>query len=196
MTDSPQTGITLSFDDLAALFVKLGSSLSPNYLHGSICGVLAAGKRMAQDDWLDWALDQIAPKEEVEESHVTILQGLYFKALTEFEDPGLSFNLLLPDEDSPMLDRLFALSEWTGSFLGAFGAAGTVQETSDMPATIQEILEDLAEIAQVDAQSGEELDTAEEDYLAIAEHVKVSAITVYLEYNQPPAIENTESVVH
>ena len=196
MTESSQTGIALSYDDVAALFVKLGSSLAPNYLHGSICGVLAAGKRMAQDDWLDWALDQMAPTQAVEESHITILQGLYFKALTELEDPGLGFNLLLPDEDTPMLDRLFALSEWTGSFLGAFGASGTVQETSDMPATIQEILEDLAEIAQVDAQSGEELDNAEEDYLAIAEHVKVSAITVYLEYNEPPAAENPETVVH
>lgn len=196
MSNSPQTGIALSYDDLAALFVKLGSSLAPNYLHGSICGVLAAGKRMAQEDWLDWALDQMAPSQEVEESHVTILQGLYFKALSEFEDPGLSFNLLLPDEDAPMLDRLFALSEWAGSFLGAFGAAGTVQETSDMPATIQEILEDLAEIAQVDAQSGDNLDNAEEDFLAIAEHVKVSAITVYLEYNEPPATDASESVVH
>jgi uncharacterized protein YgfB (UPF0149 family) len=196
MSTSPQTGIALSFDDLAALFVKLGSSMAPNYLHGSICGVLAAGKRMAQEDWLDWALDQIAPTNDLEESHVTILQGLYFKALTEFEDPGLSFSLLLPDEDAPMLDRLFALSEWTGSFLGAFGAAGTVQETSDMPATIQEILEDLAEIAQVDAQSGEALENAEEDYLAIAEHVKVSAITVYLEYNEPPSDESLEPIVH
>lgn len=196
MTDSAEAGIQLNFDDLAALFVKLGSGLSPVYLHGSVTGVLAAGKRMQQDDWLNWALDQIDPAAEPEEAHITVLQGLYFKTLTELEDAGLTFNLILPDEETPMVDRLFALSEWTGSFLGAFGATGTVTETSDMPATLQEILEDLAEIAQVDAMSAEELDTAEEDYIALAEHVRVGVLTLFLEYNEPPADDAEASIVH
>lgn len=195
MSDTDQQGIDLSFEDLAELFVKMGSSLSPTYLHGSIAGVLSAGKRMTQEDWVDWALDQLAPSEEVAEAHVTIIQGLYFKTLRELQDEGLAFSLVMPDEDTPMVDRLFALSEWTGSFLGAFGATGVVQETSDMPATLQEILEDLAEIAQVDAQSAEELASAEDDFMAVAEHVRVSALTVFLEYNEPPQAD-AEQTVH
>jgi uncharacterized protein YgfB (UPF0149 family) len=65
-----------------------------------------------------------------------------------------------------------------------------------MPATLQEILEDLAEIAQVDAESAEELSSAEEDFIAVAEHVRLSALTVYLEYNEPPAVEADEKRVH
>lgn len=196
MPDTAATGIQMHYQDLAELFVKLGSTLSPSYLHGSIAGVLAAGKRMKQEDWLDWALDQMAPREEVEESHITILQGLYFKTLSEFEDEGLAFELIQPDEDTPMLDRLHALSDWAGSFLGAFGATGVVQEMSDMPATLQEILEDLAEIAKVDAASAEEMDDAEQDMLAVAEHVRISAITVFLEYNEPTEQNADEPVVH
>ncbi|WP_196158557.1 UPF0149 family protein [Reinekea sp. G2M2-21] len=196
MSEVNAAGIELQFEDLAELFVKMGSTLSPTYLHGSITGVLSAGKRMTQDDWLDWALDQMAPTEEVQESHITILQGLYFKTLSELQDEGLAFRLILPDEETPMADRLDALSEWTGSFLGAFGATGVVQETSDMPATLQEILEDLAEIAQVDALSAEEQDADEDDYLAVAEHVRVSALTVFLEYNEPPATTDGETTVH
>ncbi|MDX1343719.1 MAG: UPF0149 family protein [Reinekea sp.] len=196
MSEVNAAGIELQFEDLAELFVKMGSTLSPTYLHGSITGVLSAGKRMTQDDWLDWALDQMAPTEEVQESHITILQGLYFKTLSELQDEGLAFRLILPDEETPMADRLDALSEWTGSFLGAFGATGVVQETSDMPATLQEILEDLAEIAQVDALSAEDQDADEDDYLAVAEHVRVSALTVFLEYNEPPATTDGETTVH
>jgi uncharacterized protein YgfB (UPF0149 family) len=196
MSEVNVAGIELQFEDLAELFVKMGSTLSPTYLHGSITGVLSAGKRMTQDDWLDWALDQMAPTEEVQESHITILQGLYFKTLSELQDEGLAFRLILPDEETPMADRLDALSEWTGSFLGAFGATGVVQETSDMPATLQEILEDLAEIAQVDALSAEDQDADEDDYLAVAEHVRVSALTVFLEYNEPPATTDGETTVH
>ncbi len=196
MSESNQAGIELQFEDLAELFVKMGSTLSPTYLHGSVTGVLAAGKRMNQDDWLDWALDQIAPNEDVQESHITILQGLYFKTLTELEDEGLAFKLVLPDEETPMVDRLHALSEWAGSFLGAFGATGVVRETSEMPATLQEILEDLAEIAQVDAHGAEEQDADEEDYIAVAEHVRLSALTVFLEYNEPPAMTDDQPIVH
>jgi uncharacterized protein YgfB (UPF0149 family) len=173
----------------------MGSTLSPTYLHGSIAGVLSAGKRMSQEDWVDWALDLLAPTADVEEAQVTIIQGLYFKTLTEFEDEGLTFSLVLPDEDTPMVDRLFALSEWAGSFLGAFGATGIIKETSEMPATLQEILEDLADIAQVDAESAEELASAEEDFIAVAEHVRVSALTIYLEYNEPPT-DADDQVVH
>jgi uncharacterized protein YgfB (UPF0149 family) len=195
MSESDQAGISLQFEDLAELFVKMGSTLSPTYLHGSIAGVLSAGKRMSQEDWVDWALDLLAPTADVEEAQVTIIQGLYFKTLTEFEDEGLTFSLVLPDEDTPMVDRLFALSEWAGSFLGAFGATGIIKETSEMPATLQEILEDLADIAQVDAESAEELASAEEDFIAVAEHVRVSALTIYLEYNEPPT-DADDQVVH
>ncbi|WP_040557008.1 UPF0149 family protein [Reinekea blandensis] len=197
MSESEQAGIDLQFEDLAELFVKMGSTLSPTYLHGSLTGVLSAGKRMTQEDWVDWALDQMAPTEEIQEAHVTVIQGLYFKTLAELQDEGLSFSLLMPNEDTPMVDRLEALSEWSGSFLGAFGATGVVQETSDMPATLQEILEDLADIAQVDAKSAEDLSSAEDDYIAVAEHVRVSALTVFLEYNEPPANpDDADATVH
>ncbi|MFT4675693.1 MAG: hypothetical protein ACI9D8_001093 [Reinekea sp.] len=196
MTVSDQSGIELQYADLAILFRKIGSSLAPNYLHGSLAGVLAAGKRMSQDDWLDWALDQMAPSEALLEAHITVLQGLYFKTLGELQDEGLAFSLLLPDEDAPLADRLVALSEWAGCFLGAFGSTGVVTEISDMPATLQEILEDLAEIAQVDADSGEELASGESDFLAISEHVRLSALTVFLEYNEPQPDPVDDQLVH
>lgn len=196
MTDSTQAGISLNYDDLAELFVKMGSSLSPSYLHGSLSGVLASGKRMNLDDWFDWALDLIAATVEIEEAHVTILEGLYFKTLAELEDESMAFKLIIGGDNTPISDRLLSLSEWAGSFLGAFGATGVVQEMSEMPATLQEILEDLSEIAQVDVQQDVELEGAEEDYLAIAEHVRLSVITLFLEYNEPPAKDADETVVH
>lgn len=197
MSTKPVQGIQLTHQDLAELFIKLGSTLSPSYLHGSIAGVLSAGKRMSQEDWLDWSLDLISAREEVEEAHVTILQGLYFKTLSEYEDEGLAFEMLQPDEDTPMIDRLQALSDWAGSFLGAFGATGVVKEMSEMPATLQEILEDLAEIAKVDAASADELDNAEEEFLAVVEHVRISAITVFLEYNEPKDTNvDQDTIVH
>lgn len=194
MSASESSGIELSYEDLAELFENLGSSLSPTYLHGSLSGILAAGKRMTPDDWLDWAEEMMAPKESLDEAHTTILLGLYQKTAVEFQDENMAFKLMLPREGAPMVTRLEALSDWAGSFLGAFGATGVVKETSDLPATVQEILEDLADIAQVDATSAEELTSAEEDYIAVADHVRVSAITVFLEFNEPPKPASPDTV--
>jgi uncharacterized protein YgfB (UPF0149 family) len=108
MSEVDKAGINLQFEDLANLFVKMGSSMSPTYLHGSITGVLSAGRRMSQEDWVDWALDLIAPTNDVEEAYVTVIQGMYFKAVAELEDESLAFNLILPDEDTPMVDRLLS----------------------------------------------------------------------------------------
>jgi uncharacterized protein YgfB (UPF0149 family) len=197
MTDTNGAGINLHYDDLAELFVKMGSSLTPAYLHGSLTGVVASGKRMNIDDWLDWALDLVAPTVEVEETHVTILQGLYLKTIAELQDEGMTFTLMVADDDSPIADRLLLLSEWAGSFLGAFGATGVVKDISEMPATLQEILEDLSEIAKVDAEEDIDFEGAEEDYLSIAEHVRLSAITVFLEYNEPPKqTDIDDDIVH
>lgn len=196
MSDSQELGINLHYDDLAELFVKMGSSLTPAYLQGSLAGVLASGKRMNIDDWLDWALDLIAPTVEVEQAHITILHGLYFKTQSELQDESLGFELMIAGDDTPITDRLILLGEWAGSFLGGFGATGTVKEMSELPATLQEILEDFSEIAQVDAEQDVEFEGAEEDYLAIAEHVRLGVITVFLEYNEPPEANQNDDTVH
>lgn len=189
--DVPQ----MRFEDLAELFRRMGSGQSPTTLHGSLTGVLAAGHRMKSDDWVSWALDLLGPTEEIEEGHHVILKGLYVATLSALEDTGLSFKPMLPADNAPLANRLAALSEWCGSFLGAFGTVGVLSEGKEIPEEIQEILEDLSAIAQVDTDSDED-DQAEEDFTAISEHVRMGALTLFLEYNQTPDPDGDTPTVH
>ncbi len=189
--DIPQ----MRYEDLAALFQRMGSGQTPTMLHGSLTGVLAAGHRMSSSDWVSWALDQLGPSETIEEGHHVVLKGLYVSTLSALEDSGMSFRPLLPADNLPMSDRLEALSDWCGSFLGAFGTVGVLSEGKEIPEEIEEILEDLSAIAQVDTES-EEDDQAEEDFVAISEHVRMSALSLFLEYNHSNDPEGDSPTVH
>lgn len=118
----------MAYEDLAELFRRLGTGQTPTSLHASLAGILAAGHRMSSEDWVHWALELLAPTETVTEGHHIVLKGLYVWTLQSLEDTGLGFTLLLPADDAPLDERLDALSDWSGSFLGAFGSVGVVAE--------------------------------------------------------------------
>lgn len=194
MSESNQDVPQMRHQDLARFFELLGSGQSPTTLHGSLTGVLAAGQRMEAADWISWATDMMGPSETVSADHQAILKALYSTTLNALDDTNMSFRPLLPADDSPLSDRLEALSDWCGSFLGAFGTAGVIAADKKIPAEIEEILEDLSAIAQVETDQNSDAE-AEQDFTAISEHVRLGVVSLYLEYNQPRG-GNAEPTVH
>lgn len=195
MSESNQDVPQMRHQDLAKFFELLGSGQSPTTLHASLTGVFAAGHRMESADWVSWASDMIGPSETVTADHQAILKALYSTTLNALEDSNMSFRPLLPADDSPLSDRLEALSDWCGSFLGAFGTVGVVAEDKKMPTEIEEILEDLSAIAQVETDQDSDAQ-AEEDFTAISEHVRMGVLNLFLEYNRPAADGKSEPTVH
>lgn len=197
MSQANQDVPQMRYQDLTKFFELLGSGQSPTSLHASLAGVFAAGHRMKSADWIDWASDMIGPSETLTNNHQAILKALYRTTLDALEDSNLSFRPLLPADDRPLNERLEALSDWCGSFLGAFGSVGVIADNKEIPREIEEILEDLSAIAQVETdQSGDA--EAEEDFTAISEHVRMGVLNLFLEYNQPTANGNgkAEPTVH
>lgn len=195
MSDTPPEIPQMRYQDLVELFQQMGTGQTPTFLHGSLTGILAAGHRMSSQDWVQWALDLLAPSEEITESHHIVLRGLYINTLRELEDTDFSFKPLLPDDSYPLADRLEALSDWCGSFLGAFGTVGVVAEGKPIPEQVEEVLEDLSAIAQVETEP-EDDEQAEEDYLAISEHVRMGVLTLFLEFNQASGNDDNAPTVH
>jgi uncharacterized protein len=102
----------------------------------------------------------------------------------------LGFVLLLPDEEAAVEERLEALALWCGSFLQAFGAGlGHLPESSGpdgaefaLPDEIQEIVNDLAAIAEVDPDTAADLDEgeldAESQLMELEEFVRVGVLLI------------------
>lgn len=103
----------------------------------------------------------------------------------------LGFALLLPDEHATLTERLEALAHWCGGFLNAFGAglarlpewSGLGGAELSLPDEIQEIVDDLAAIAEVDEESAEAIaegddDDAEAQFVELEEFVKVGVLLI------------------
>ncbi|MCH8530125.1 MAG: UPF0149 family protein [Saccharospirillum sp.] len=190
-TELPQ----MLHQDLTELFQALGSAQSPTAIHGSLAGVLAAGHRLSKTDWLEWVVDQLGPVDPLTENQQVMLLAFYVSTVKALEDSGLSFKPLLPEDDSPMTLRLEALSDWCGCFIGAFGTVGVLAEGKEIPQEVEEILEDLSAIAQIDTESDDSAE-AEEDYIAVSEHVRMAALSLYLEYNKTNTPDTPKQTLH
>lgn len=186
MTDEQAPVIELpDFDSLADLLVEEGVlTVSPAELHGLLCGQIAAGARFDPDSLLQRVCELL----DLEPfSHATGRAGvmrLYLATLQQLQAPDFSFELVLPDDDQPLALRADALGVWCGGFLSGFG----LQErkgSQGLSVEGQETLRDLAQIVQISAAAEAEADEDENDLMEVQEYVRMAALLVFSECNEP-----------
>ena len=154
-----------NFDQLADWLVTLGSHFSPAELHGALSGALSGGLRLADHDWAGFGLAVIGAESMVQGAE-QVLGGLARGSLTALADADLAFALYLPDDDEPLTQRTEQLGHWCRGFLGGFAESQAKQQrlAERLPEAVEEVLRDLAAIAQASAApesaQGYDTDTA------------------------------------
>ncbi len=181
-TTSPEELLTpLNFDDLANLLAPLGTLNSPSELHGLLCGKLAGGASLSEVHWLLEAVEFLdfiaAPDEQVR----IALSRLYHTTCEQLRGQ-FSLKLMLPDDDNTLNDRVRALSEWCHGFLTGFGSVDH-QGKRVINEEFEEMLQDLANIVQIQADDEEDEPSAEADYMEVTEYVRVVVNSLYFEFS-------------
>jgi hypothetical protein len=174
-------------DDVA----ERGVPLAPARLHGAACGfAIFPGEYYPYYELADLLDPGLAGDDPALERFVAAVRE-------QLEAEDLAFTLLLPDDDAPIVDRLAALGLWCGGFLSAFGSglglsalgAGPGMTYGGDPADeggfalpdeIQEVVDDLAAIADVEPESALDADSdpeeAEAQFMELEEFVKVAVL--------------------
>jgi len=167
----------VDFDQLSALLRDFGALQSAAELHGLLVGYLAAGRRPSRSEWLRIANEQADLSRNPDEVAGDLLQALYQQTLTTLLGSELEFQLLLPDDDATLLERVNSLGQWAQGFLLGYGLAGN---TTTDDAELVESLRDLAAIAQIAADDENETeDSSESDLFAICEYVRLTATDIF-----------------
>jgi len=187
MVDKHTTAV--DFEQLSELLRKFGALQSASELHGFLVGELATGVRLSRSEWLRTANEQADLSRNPDEVAGDTLYALYQQTLAALSGDELAFQLLLPEDDEPLLDRVEALGQWCQGFLLGFGLSG--KHTTD-DAELAESLRDLAAIAQVGASEDEAAqDSSESDLFAISEYVRLTVIDIFWQHHEesppPPA---------
>lgn len=144
----------------------------PAELHGMVCGAISAGFVLDEGRWHE--LSQLAGVELSAADSPAVLLAL-LQGAQSMDADDFSFEPLLPDDDVPLTERLQALSAWCDGYLLAFGVANP--DSSLLSEDASGALEDLAEVAQVDRDVGDD-EEAEWQYAEVKEYVKAAALLI------------------
>jgi uncharacterized protein YgfB (UPF0149 family) len=108
------------------------------------------------------------------------LGGLYADTLGALRGGGMEFDLLIPEDEAPIEERIRALSLWCNGFLYGLGTT-VAADPARLSTDAGEVVRDLTEItrAGVDAADG-----AEENEAALAELVEFVRVGVQLVFEE------------
>jgi uncharacterized protein YgfB (UPF0149 family) len=166
-----------------------GAVVAAPELHGGICGALCAGGPVAAQRWLDETLADDTADVAVAASAALRepLQDLLRSSWQALHEAELAFELLLPDDDSPLDEQVAALGAWCQGFLGGLGRSapevGRVER--DKPRAeqgpLEEIMTDFAEISRAGITDEDAADPTQAEFALaeVQEYVRVSVQIVF-----------------
>lgn len=162
-------------------------------VHGLIAGMMSSAENVTTKTWLPMFLDFANEGEAVAPRFKSKLEALAQWTKEKLQCPELSFELLIPADEAPIEDRIYALAAWAQGFLVGFGV--NQQNLHQATPELKEGIQDLAEIARIipDPVSDEE---SEKAFFEVAEYVRLTAIMCFAELGQLPASVVEKHSIH
>jgi uncharacterized protein YgfB (UPF0149 family) len=161
------------YAEVSAQIAQLQLGVEAAELHGSLCGFLSGGESPGRGQWLAKVMAEPEPGVVSDNS---ALDRMFVATETLLESPDFGFELLLPNDESPIGERGDALLGWCRGFLGGFGLAAGAQPP--LSEESRDALADLGRIAASDL-SYEDPETDEEALEEVAEFVRVAALLLH-----------------
>ena len=144
--------------------------------HGTLTGCLCAAIGYRFEDWLL----EILPEGRAQPLAAASLRALFRETAGALEASEMEFELLLPEEESPIDARTAALAQWCQGFLYGLGASA-LQDASGLPGEVGELVRDLTEITRVGVDDGQSEETNESAYAELVEFVRVGVQLLFEE---------------
>ncbi|MGJ8514082.1 UPF0149 family protein [Carnimonas bestiolae] len=180
--DSSSAENAIEFSDIADLFLRYGSLSSPSFFDGRMVASLTLAtddQDTASDEWLQEICAVLGVEQPHDREDAEVLLGWRSQARHQLADEEIDFEPLLPDELFSVPERAQSLKMWALGFSEVIDEFGIDDSWS---APLREAIEAMAEIGALDLDEGVTDDSeSEDDLLALYEHVRVTALTLYLE---------------
>lgn len=161
---------------------SIGVLASPSELHAQACAVLCVNKSTSFDFWLSQMVNEYCVENPQDSNFKMVMSAVFDYAKDQLAKDDYSYQLLLPQDNSSLADRVAVLAEWVATYLSAMGVAGMSEINLSKEGA--EFLQDLGQIARIENDSddvvGEEL-----DFVEITEYIRTGVMMLYIELNAP-----------
>jgi len=196
-TDTASAAHAAEFERWANVFTTHKAFSHPSELHGALCGRLAAGSRIEEDEWLAMVCEHMGlPESAAAEADdlSSFMNEAYERALVFLKSADMSFHPLLPDDDYAIDQRLEALVAWVRGFLEGM-ALSAGESLGEAPDEIRELIEDMVAISQV-SEEQESDHESEQQLVEITEYIRLGALAVFTEFNPPEKPASQTPTLH
>jgi uncharacterized protein len=165
----------VTFPEVARVLQTLHSSVAAAESHGCLCGALCTTQQYPIESWLE----ELVPEAEADAADERApLRLLFADTVRALRGDEMEFQLLLPDDDDPLVERASALSQWCQGFLYGFGTGRAVPR-DELTGEVEEVLRDLTHISQASVESGADAEDEEQAYAEIVEYVRAGVQLVH-----------------
>ncbi len=150
-----------------AVVEQANPALSAAEIHGIAAGMLCADTRTPCATWLAECVNGSA----LPDSDRALLERLFAETRRLLASDHFEFDLLLPDDEDRLTQRVIALKDWCQGFLYGVGMVAKAlwggRET-------QEIINDISEFSKLNG--GEEGEEDEQAYMEVTEYLRASVM--------------------
>lgn len=183
-----QQNISIPFHQFANAMVTIGALGSPSGLHGWLTGYLSTGARLTDAQWQEEAENYLETPETLPKPVQSLMTLFYGWVLKGLENESMNFTLFLPEsDDCELSQQVDAMAQWSKGFLDGFGAAGKFSGKLDNDT--KEVLQHFDAFSQVELTADDSPEDSEDLLHELVEHARVAALTVFLAFNEPEAVE-------
>lgn len=135
--------------------------------HGTLAGALCATHAVSLQDWLrEVFADGVAGDAE------STMLALFEWTRHVLTAGQLEFQLMLPGDETPVVERAAALGQWCQGFLYGLGSS-PLPDIEQLPEEVAEIVRDLTALTQITVDAEEPLEESERAYAELVEFVRV-----------------------
>ncbi len=176
-----------AYTEMAELIKQSGAMQEPAECHGLLSALLCGSDDPVRI-WLDELLTEQHEGDLLQIEAKQMLEGFAGVVKVQFQGADFSYELLLPDDDSPLYERVFALAQWCQGFYLGLGIIG-INDLEQLPEDSREVVQDMMEIARIenyDEQSEEQANEEDENaYAELVEYLRVGVLLIYEELSKP-----------
>lgn len=149
--------------DLQDVLEEVKASVGASESQGVLCGMVAGGQGDSKAKWMAQVLENAELKGNVAKQCLVLLDRLYDKTQEYMADDEFKLELLLPDDEQAVSERVMAISCWCQGFLYGLAVSGVDLSSKDLSDEATEVIKDFGEISKADT----ELDDSEENEQAL-----------------------------
>ncbi len=183
----------IDYDDVNVELGAVHAGMRASECHGFLCGLFCASNSIAADLWREHLLAGIDDAVNVYDCFA-ILEKLANQVKTEVLSEDISFDLLLPDDQTAISERSKALAEWCSGFASGLGIGG-MAEKQKLNDECDEFVKDVISISRMETsvEDGEEAEIA---IFEIIEYIRVGTIMLHQEWHQVDINDDKPEVLH